>query len=433
MNLDIENIRCFAGRHSVPIKPLTLLLGENSSGKSTLMAVLAAVSDPLGFPFRPRFNDPPYNLGGFSTIATIPDKPAQRRSSRSPAKQTFSIGFSRTEAGAGPATVVANYDDDHGEPSLTEFRVSSIDGEAIARRTPSAAYSVSLNTEERARPIEFSVDASLASENGFDSRDILLKSIYSLGDPSNTLQWPGASLLARKIFTHLLLPATVSIAPIRTQPRRTYDRGADAPSPEGDHVPFLLFRMLLASGDSERGSVLGPALKRFGEESGLFDQVAIRSLGKTPGDPFQVIITIEERQVSLVDVGYGVSQALPVIVQSIVAPKDSRLLIQQPEVHLHPKAQAALGSFFVDLVLSTKKSLVVETHSDYVTDRVRQEVAAGKIAPDDVVFLYFELKRGRTKVYPMTLDKLGNLNGAPPTYREFFLRETMNLLGAPVK
>lgn len=50
MELRVENVRCFAGKHNVLIKPLTLLVGENSSGKSTLLAVLSAVSDPTGFP-----------------------------------------------------------------------------------------------------------------------------------------------------------------------------------------------------------------------------------------------------------------------------------------------------------------------------------------------------------------------------------------------
>ncbi len=106
---------------------------------------------------------------------------------------------------------------------------------------------------------------------------------------------------------------------------------------------------------------------RFGEQAGLFKKVDIKKLGDSLADPFQIMVTTNGIPANLIDVGYGVSQALPVVVQSMLAAKEQMLLLQQPEVHLHPKAQAALGSFFVDLVASGNKEFVVETHSDYKT------------------------------------------------------------------
>jgi hypothetical protein len=58
MELILENVRCFAGEHTVRIRPLTILVGENSSGKSTFLAALSAVCDPVGFPMQPSFNEP---------------------------------------------------------------------------------------------------------------------------------------------------------------------------------------------------------------------------------------------------------------------------------------------------------------------------------------------------------------------------------------
>jgi predicted ATPase len=66
---------------------------------------------------------------------------------------------------------------------------------------------------------------------------------------------------------------------------------------------------------------------------------------------------------------------------------------------------------------------MVETHSDYIVDRVSMEVAAGKLRPDQVIILYFEKKGLESKVYPIHLDKLGNLLDAPRSYRSFFLKE----------
>src|SRR5262249_4368610 len=148
-------------------------------------------------------------------------------------------------------------------------------------------------------------------------------------------------------------------------------------SPEGDHVPKVLARLLSAEPSSASARQLRSALQRFGKESGLFQDIGIKKLGKGPDDPFQVQVAAGGPKVNLMDVGYGVSQALPVIVQSVLRRQNSLLLIQQPEVHLHPRAQAALGTFFVELATLGQDTLLVETHSDFLVDRVRQEVAKG--------------------------------------------------------
>jgi predicted ATPase len=104
------------------------------------------------------------------------------------------------------------------------------------------------------------------------------------------------------------------------------------------------------------------------------------------------------------------------------------LLLQQPEVHLHPRAQAALGSFFVQLVATQKKKFVIETHSDFLVDRIRREVAKGVLSSDAVRILFFERRHGVTKIYSIAIDGYGNLRGAPSTYRQFFLEEEDALL-----
>ena len=101
--------------------------------------------------------------------------------------------------------------------------------------------------------------------------------------------------------------------------------------------------------------------------------------------------------------------------------------MQQPEVHLHPRAQAALGSFFSELTAHEDRIIVMETHSDYLVDRVRQEVAKGTIAADRVLIVFFHKPQLETIVYPINVDSHGNVEDAPPEYRDFFLKEELNL------
>jgi len=231
-----------------------------------------------------------------------------------------------------------------------------------------------------------------------------------------------------------LAPANViSLAPTRTQPQRVYSHVTEAYKPTGEHIPFVLEKLMEEDIGSARRQSLSRLLKTFGRESGLFSDLAVSRFGTSTTAPFEVRVALADSTMNLVDVGYGVSQALPVLVEAATSPRDQFLLLQQPEIHLHPRAQAALGTLFAQLAAENHCRLMVETHSDYLMDRVRQEVAAGKIAPDMVALLYLHREGLESKCHLIELDDLGNLINPPDDYRSFFLEETRQLLGRGAK
>lgn len=116
------------------------------------------------------------------------------------------------------------------------------------------------------------------------------------------------------------------------------------------------------------------------------------------------------------------------VTHAITSGRKRVLLLQQPEVHLHPKAQAAIGTFFADLVATQKRHFVIETHSDYLLDRVRQAVANKTITPEDVSILYLEPHAHTTVIHQLNIDVNGNLQNTPLGYREFFMREELKML-----
>jgi predicted ATPase len=131
----------------------------------------------------------------------------------------------------------------------------------------------------------------------------------------------------------------------------------------------------------------------------------------------------------LVDVGYGVSQVLPILVDTLQGTGTNRtFLLQQPEVHLHPRAQAELGSFFAREA-NAQRRFVIETHSDYLVDRVRMEVRRGEnLRPKDVSLLYFKRTEHGSVVHNINLDTQGEITDPPPGYRQFFMNEVQSLL-----
>ncbi len=118
-----------------------------------------------------------------------------------------------------------------------------------------------------------------------------------------------------------------------------------------------------------------------------------------------LIVKQNNVDLDITDVGFGISQILPVIIQGFLSSKYSTTIIEQPEIHLHPKMQADLADLFIDIVKKTKgKKLIIETHSEYLLKRLRRRISEGEISPDDVSICLFN---PQTKDYGATIDNLG--------------------------
>ncbi len=131
----------------------------------------------------------------------------------------------------------------------------------------------------------------------------------------------------------------------------------------------------------------------------------------------------------MMDVGYGISQVLPILVRIFNASENTMFLLQQPEVHLHPKGQAELSSRFIERITNKNHSFILETHSDAMINRARIEIMRGKIKPEDVSLIYLEPHGNKVKVHNITFDEVGNMINVPNGYRDFFLKETDKLIG----
>ena len=117
-------------------------------------------------------------------------------------------------------------------------------------------------------------------------------------------------------------------------------------------------------------------------------------------------LVVKQNNVDLdiTDVGFGISQILPVIIQGFLSAKNSTTIIEQPEIHLHPKMQADLADLFIDIVKKANgKKLIIETHSEYLLKRLRRRISEGVISPDDVSICLFN---PQTKENGATIDNL---------------------------
>ncbi|MCK5347716.1 MAG: AAA family ATPase, partial [Candidatus Heimdallarchaeota archaeon] len=127
---------------------------------------------------------------------------------------------------------------------------------------------------------------------------------------------------------------------------------------------------------------------------------------KQPGYFIEVANRKTKVHSNILDVGFGLNQLFPVIIQCFYAPKGSLILIEQPEAHLHPRAQAELADFLIDVV-NYGNRVIVETHSEHLLLRLQTRLAENKITPEAINVLYFEQIASGTKISNIGMSKTG--------------------------
>lgn len=132
-------------------------------------------------------------------------------------------------------------------------------------------------------------------------------------------------------------------------------------------------------------------------------------------------------QTSLLDVGFGVSQLLPILVADLQLPEGSTLIISQPEIHLHPSVQAAFADYIVYNVKHQKKNYILETHSEYLINRLRLNVVKKELDPTDVKTYYFENTSDGSIVYDIKFTQKGEIKNAPQGFFDTYMMDIMNI------
>ena len=420
----LTDVRCFEGEQRARLRPITLLVGENSTGKTTFLgcySVLHRMFDWSHFEGpNPNFNDEPFSMGSFRDIVRARLGPRGRirefgiglkiESGTSEDGRPYSTQFTFAELGSQPTIVNVKYDI---EDSLFLELVPK-EKNLWYVRTPVGAAEIPAMTYGWMSPLfQFDISKAFQNENGEVDQEYF-RNIFEFSTYFKT-----------NFVPHL--PYIIPIAPLRSKPKRTYDPVQEVASSEGDHVPMLMMR--LNRTDERRWQPLQKKLSEFGRESGMFSDIRVRWHGKQMSDPFQLQVQARSgTPANIMDVGYGVSQSLPILVD-VNSHRDSLFLLQQPEVHLHPRAQAELATVFAESVRENGNSFMIETHSDHIVDRMRILVRQGKIPAEDLSILYFEPVKNAVQIHNIEVDGDGNLKNVPPGYRDFFLRESDRLLG----
>ncbi|MFM5954873.1 MAG: DUF3696 domain-containing protein [Novosphingobium sp.] len=455
MQIALKDFRAFQETALLEIRPLTFLIGENSSGKTSLLAALNYV-----WRFQERIastslNSPPFDLGTFDEIVhrvrgrTKPDCfqiLIREHITIDPRRSPLYMSRGSIERSSATVELRLTFVNNLGDADIAKLELE-YDGYILVVIVKDG-FNIKV-TDKLGRPVfdtlrgqgkfEFSgrigrIDKVEFSEINFVLRRAVREASIgnepnnNKGEPTEAEHALAVVSLALDQLTRTFPNSIFASAPVRSNPSRVYTPSDQSRTPDGTHTPQRLFK--IKESDVSRWERIKDRIEKFGRMSGMFSAINVSRYRSSGSSPFHITVTRKGKQSNIVDVGYGVSQALPILTDLIEAPPRSGFLFQQPEVHLHPQAQAALGSFLVDYISNNRQCrIVAETHSDYLIDRVRIAIREGDLRPADVSLLYFETNGTATDVHEIEIDEYGNLENAPTGYREFFVREQMNLLG----
>lgn len=428
----LNNFRGFSNT-TIQFCPVNFLVGENSTGKTSVLSIFNLLSSP-NFWINLNFNTGDYEFGGYHDIVSV----------ESSDNLEFQIGLHKQkqkEDEYNTCYMMHFREDKNGLPKLvrlSQIRKDYILTVKIDNNKVSALGIKKLNScldcSDVPGCFKMLKELPFTHTRGYKtlpkdlasmviSTPVLMFSnvveyVFQGGKQGNDSDFPFPSLSSRPI---------ASLAPIRTKPKRTYDGYVQRYSSEGNHTPYLLRANLAYKGSSS----FRTALDSFGRESGLFSSVTVSKYGRDNSAPFELLVNLSKSSsLRMNSVGYGVSQALPVVAELLARPDNTWFTVQQPEVHLHPRAQAALGDLFFQVAATHNKVLFVETHSDYLLDRFRLNYKTNVLKEGFAQILYFERVEGVNTINPIQILPDGEYPDVQPKgFRSFFLEEQRKLLG----
>jgi predicted ATPase len=412
--ISIQNFKSWRDTGEIQLAPLTAFFGTNSSGKSSLLQMLlllkqTAESQDRGIVLRTGSpNDGGHNFGPLATLVhgdrqqmtlgldweikqPLTDVDQAAGSTLSFSTQIFcGVGRNHVEsmsyaASAFSASMVRS-DKDY------ELRIDP-KGKSLKRQQGRPLQHVSPPT----KCYGFPDDAlRLYQETGFLSDSVLeledqLRRVYYLG-------------------------------PLREYPQPIYtwagDRPANGVGLKGEHAVAALLAAKnekVYSGKGNYKRKLEQMVAEWLVKLGMADSFETKPLVHG-GVQYEVRLRRHTRakQVLITDMGFGVSQVLPVLILCYYAPEGSTLILEQPEIHLHPSVQAGLADVFIDVMKRRKLQLIIESHSEHLLRRLQRRIAEQDTLHEKDVKLYFcDNVEGESTLTPLQLDMFGQIQNWP--------------------
>ena len=216
------------------------------------------------------------------------------------------------------------------------------------------------------------------------------------------------------------------LGPLREFPQRHYAWKGSEPADMGRRGERVVDAMLAAR---ERKAYLSPGPRRkrqtleeriahWLKELGLIHDFSVEAIAEN-SSIYQVRVqkSPSSAKVLITDVGFGVSQILPVLVLCYYVPEGSIVLLEQPEIHLHPSVQSGLADVFIDAVKNRNIQIILESHSEHLLRRFQRRIAEESLEPKETALYFCEIDKGGSSLTTLDVNLFGDIENWP---KDFF-------------
>ena len=403
--LRAQNFKSWQDTGTLQFAPLTGLFGANSSGKTSILQVLLMLKQTVEQPSD--WNEPLYfgdeqslvNLGNFDAVI---HKRKQDLSLNISASWKSSISVDIKEYIRFPGVQLP--------PNVEMLRPGRDD------RGTSEDISFSTNIA-RSAINNFYYETNLAR---FDVRQSDLFRCYGLRTTlTQTMEiFSKFEEAFENLFSRILY-----LGPLREYPRRRYPWAGDHPIGIGQYGEKTTSALL--SGRIRRLPI-DEQIPKWLQKLELIHSYDVQPVFDKGGDYELLVKQYKDGpEVPLTDVGFGVSQVLPVLILCYYVPEGSILILEQPEAHLHPKVQSELADVLIDVVKNRNVQIILESHSENLLLRLMRRIAEEKMSADDTALYFCQINDGTSEIERLDMDEYGNIRNWP---QDFFGDATGELI-----
>ena len=222
-----------------------------------------------------------------------------------------------------------------------------------------------------------------------------------------------------------LMDSIFYLGPLREYPRREYHWSGSNAEDVGERGEWSVDAILAATRDGETRS-LGHRRRRktFQEmiaywlnELGLIHEFRLEEIAKGT-NLYRAIVKTTSTSVptALTDVGFGVSQVLPALALLYHVPEGSTVLMEQPEIHLHPAVQSGLADVMLNVAQARRVQVIVESHSEHLMRRLQRRVAEEAVSSEDVKLYFISANEGVAQASDLALNEWGEIENWPKNF-----------------
>jgi predicted ATPase len=441
-NLRIKNLKAWGEQlweEGIEMAPITLFLGPNSAGKTSLLQAPLILKQTFESPDRNldiNLGGQPADLVDVGTSESVIHRPPTAAAPTD--NRTLGLGVTIKPFAARPDkkpqrayTHRAEYIQAKQSLKLSRFMISDQETECTAIRGPKGAFTLAATSTAEGRQGDTSTPPKpivdeRKSRDWRPERSLFLTNwvLIDFADDTRHDIWRTQLEISREFQkVHYL-------GPLRHAPERYYMWSGVEPADIGKAgeraIPALLASVNNDTPTRRKRKVKGEKSKST--DASLIANVSrwlnnfgiatsLRAVRQGSSRHYEVIISQGDREANLIDVGFGVSQVLPLLVLAYLAEPGSIIVAEQPELHLHPRAQTALADLIVEVSRERKIQFIIETHSEHMFRHLQTLIAQEQVSTDDCKMYFIDRDdSGSPELTRLNVNEYGKVSNWPKAF-----------------